>query len=84
MTTDPRTAQLVTLPEASAAIKKPVGYFTIRRGRFRGHATHPFPEPVKKLGGVEVYDLQSLVLWDAKRKAKPATKTTKTKETKAT
>lgn len=76
---DARVAQLVTLPEASQAIKKPVGYFTIRRHRWREHATCPFPQPVKRIGIVDVYDLQTLLVWDEKRKT---TKTTKTKETK--
>jgi hypothetical protein len=74
MATDARAGQLVTLSTASTVLGKPDAYFRIRRNRFRMDAKHPFPEPVTRLAGVDVFDLQTLVLWDAKRKTMTKTK----------
>lgn len=77
---DPRAGRIVTLPQASDAIDKPSGYFTIRRQRWRHHEKHPFPDPVTEIAGVEVFDLQQLLVWDAARTKRASTRTTKPKE----
>ena len=60
----------MTLPKASERLGHPAGYFTIRRSRFRNHTEFPFPQPVTEVGGIEVFDLQTLVVWDEDRKAR--------------
>ncbi len=72
MATDPRAAQLVTLPRASELVGHPKAYFTLRRARWLKHDVHPFPLPVAEIAGKDVYDFQALVVWDAARKRRDA------------
>lgn len=69
---DPRAGQLVTLRQASQLLGQPEGYLTIRKRRFAVHAEHPFPQPVTTVAGLNVYDLQTLIVWDEQRKKRDA------------
>lgn len=60
-------SQLVTLAQAAKAIGKRPNYFRVRVDRFKGHATLPPPQPVARIGNVNAYDLQALLLWDTRR-----------------
>lgn len=64
---DPRAGRIVTLPQASRAIDKPDGYFTLRKPRWKNHEYLPFPAPVTEVAGIEVYDLQELLVWNEAR-----------------
>ena len=71
---DHDAARIVTLPKASKLLGKPSGYFTLRKPRWVDHDELPFPQPVSEVAGFDVYDLQALVVWDGKRKARDARK----------
>lgn len=66
---DAAAARLATLPDASEAHGKPRDYFTLRRTRYRFHADDQvrFPLPKLRVGGVDVYDLHELLVWDQRR-----------------
>lgn len=77
---DPRAGRIVTLPQASRAIDKPDGYFTLRKPRWKHHDELPFPDPVTEVAGVEVYDLQQLLVWNEARLRRDAATRAKSKE----
>jgi hypothetical protein len=55
--------QLVTLGDACERLQVSPAFFRVARSR----SSVPFPEPVAVIGGAEVYLLDELVAWRARK-----------------